>query len=102
MPFKVGLSAGGPAGNPALFRFLLRSGLILSDTPDLGPLPKRIAVDVDQVRRLVASQFPHWTELPVERVANGGWDNWTFHLGSGMLVRLPSAFEYAAAVEKEQ
>lgn len=73
----------------------------MSDTPDLGPLPKRIAVDVDQVRRLVVSQFPHWTDLPVERVANGGWDNWTFHLGSGMSVRLPSAFEYTEAVEKE-
>lgn len=73
----------------------------MSDTPDLGPLPKRIAVDVDQVRRLVASQYPHWADLPVERVANGGWDNWTFHLGSGMSVRLPSAFEYTEAVDKE-
>ena len=73
----------------------------MSDTPDLGPLPKRIAVDVDQVRRLVAGQFPHWADLPVERVANGGWDNWTFHLGSGMSVRLPSALEYTEAVDKE-
>ncbi|MEU4697909.1 phosphotransferase [Nonomuraea dietziae] len=34
-------------------------------------------------------------------MADGGWDNWTFHLGDGMLVRLPSASEYALAVEKE-
>ena len=73
----------------------------VSDTPDLGPLPRRVAVDVDQVRRLVAGQFPHWAGLPVERVANGGWDNWTFHLGSEMSVRLPSAFEYTEAVDKE-
>jgi aminoglycoside phosphotransferase (APT) family kinase protein len=39
--------------------------------------------------------------LPIEPVAQGGWDNWTFHLGSDMLVRLPSASEYAPAVEKE-
>jgi aminoglycoside phosphotransferase (APT) family kinase protein len=62
----------------------------LTDIPDLGPLPQRIAVEVDQVRRLVAGQFPQWADLPVERVANGGWDNWTFHLGSEMSVRLPA------------
>ncbi|WP_233586137.1 aminoglycoside phosphotransferase family protein [Micromonospora sp. BL1] len=54
-----------------------------------------------QVRRLVADQFPHLAGLRVEPVANGGWDNWTFHLGPELLVRLPSAAEYALAVEKE-
>ncbi|MDG4766168.1 phosphotransferase [Solwaraspora sp. WMMD406] len=34
-------------------------------------------------------------------MANGGWDNWTFHLGPDLLVRLPSAAEYALAVDKE-
>jgi aminoglycoside phosphotransferase (APT) family kinase protein len=37
----------------------------------------------------------------VTPVENGGWDNWTFHLGDDMLLRLPSAEEYALAVEKE-
>lgn len=73
----------------------------MSDTPDLGPAPQRVAVHAEQVRRLVAEQFPEWADLPVEPVANGGWDNWTFHLGSALLVRLPSAAEYALAVEKE-
>ncbi|MFY1670032.1 aminoglycoside phosphotransferase family protein [Plantactinospora sp. WMMB334] len=73
----------------------------MSDTPRLGPPPRRITVDVRQVRRLVAGQFPHWADLPVERVVNSGWDNWTFHLGSAMSVRLPSAFEYTEAVDKE-
>ncbi|MEV4060291.1 phosphotransferase [Nonomuraea dietziae] len=73
----------------------------LSGIPDLGPLPQRIAVNAEQVHRLIAEQFPQWTDLPVEPVADGGWDNWTFHLGDGMLVRLPSASEYALAVEKE-
>lgn len=73
----------------------------MSDTPDLGPAPQRIDVDVEQVRRLVAGQFPQWAGLPVRAVANGGWDNWTFHLGSRMSVRLPSAAEYALAVDKE-
>jgi aminoglycoside phosphotransferase (APT) family kinase protein len=73
----------------------------VSDIPDLGPVPQRIAVDADQVRRLVADQFPTFVDLPVEPVADGGWDNWTFHLGTDMLVRLPSAAEYALAVDKE-
>jgi aminoglycoside phosphotransferase (APT) family kinase protein len=73
----------------------------LSNTPDLGPVPQRITVAAEQVRRLVERQFPQWAGLPVQPVANGGWDNWTFHLGAGMLVRLPSAPEYALAVDKE-
>ncbi|WP_245155148.1 aminoglycoside phosphotransferase family protein [Nocardioides sp. 1609] len=73
----------------------------LTDTPDLGPPPKRIRVEVDLVRSLIASQLPQWAGLRVEPVAKGGWDNWTFHLGTDMVVRLPSASEYAQAVEKE-
>lgn len=64
-------------------------------------MPQRVAVHAEQVRRLVAQQFPRWAGLPVRPVANGGWDNWTFHLGAGLLVRLPSAAEYALAVGKE-
>lgn len=73
----------------------------MSDTPDLGPAPKRIDVDAEQVRQLVADQFPQWAGLPVRPVADSGWDNRTFHLGSDMSVRLPSAAEYAEAVDKE-
>ncbi|MEV4639557.1 aminoglycoside phosphotransferase family protein [Actinoplanes sp. NPDC049548] len=73
----------------------------MSDAFELGSPPHRIAVDAGQVRRLVADQFPQWAELPVRPVADGGWDNWTFHLGRDMSVRLPSAAEYALAVEKE-
>jgi len=73
----------------------------LDDTPDLGPVPDRMSIDPDQVSRLVEAQFPQWAHLPVMPVATG-WDNWTFRLGSDMVVRLPSAAEYAQAVPKEQ
>ncbi len=73
----------------------------MSSAHDLGPVPTRITVDVELVHQLVADQFPQWSDLPIRAVANGGWDNWTFHLGSRMSVRLPSAAEYALAVEKE-
>ncbi len=73
----------------------------MSDTPQLGPAPQRLTVPIEQVRQLVAEQFPRWADLPVRPVADGGWDNYTFHLGSRMSVRLPSAAEYALAVDKE-
>ncbi|WP_085941018.1 aminoglycoside phosphotransferase family protein [Amycolatopsis decaplanina] len=65
-------------------------------------MPRRITVDVAQVRRLVGEQFPEWAGLPVRPVARSGWDNFTFRLGDAMVARLPSAAEYALAVDKEQ
>lgn len=61
----------------------------------------RLKIDDTLVRRLVASQFPQWKGLPVRPVAIGGWDNRSFHLGEHMVVRVPSAAEYALQVEKE-
>jgi aminoglycoside phosphotransferase (APT) family kinase protein len=62
----------------------------------------KFQVDVSLVGRLVATQFPQWAELPIRPVEHDGWDNWTFHLGEHMTVRLPSAAGYAQQVEKEQ
>jgi len=73
----------------------------VNDVPDLGPMPQRVTVSAEQAGRLVAEQFPPWATLPVTAVENGGWDNRTFRLGDTMLLRLPSAEEYALAVEKE-
>lgn len=70
--------------------------------PDLGPPPARITVDAATVQQLVSDQFPQWSDLDVEPVRNPGWDNVTFRLGEDLVVRLPSAAEYALAVEKEQ
>lgn len=70
--------------------------------PDLGPVPTRLPVDESLVRRLIAAQLPQWSDLPIRRVADEGWDNRTFHLGAELMVRVPSAQEYALAVEKEQ
>jgi len=58
-------------------------------------------IDDTLVRRMVAPQFPQWADLPVRSAAVGGWDNKTFHLGEHMIVRLPSAADYSAQVEKE-
>jgi aminoglycoside phosphotransferase (APT) family kinase protein len=62
----------------------------------------RGGIDIALVKRLIAAQFPQWTDLPVRLVRQEGWDNRTYRLGEDMSVRLPSAAWYAAAVEKEQ
>lgn len=64
-------------------------------------VPDRDDIDAGLVRRLIAAQFPQWADLPVRPVAVEGWDNRTFHLGTQMSVRLPSAAGYVRAVEKE-
>ena len=58
-------------------------------------------ITAEVVAELVASQFPHWADLPVVPVALDGWDNTTFRLGDELCVRLPSADRYVPQVEKE-
>ncbi len=62
----------------------------------------RTVIDVPLVRRLIAGQFPQWSQLPLTAVQPGGWDNRTFRLGDAMTVRLPSGAGYASQVDKEQ
>jgi aminoglycoside phosphotransferase (APT) family kinase protein len=62
---------------------------------------KLVEIDADLVARLIASQFPEWANLKIIAAEPNGWDNRTFGLGPGMLVRLPSAERYAAQVRKE-
>lgn len=53
------------------------------------------------VRRLIASQFPQWSDLPIKLVEFDGHDNTTYRLGEDMSVRLPTHKAYARQVGKE-
>jgi aminoglycoside phosphotransferase (APT) family kinase protein len=53
------------------------------------------------VRRLLAEQFPHWADLPVEQVDSSGTVNALYRLGDDMLVRLPRTEWAKDAVERE-
>ena len=64
-------------------------------------MSEKYPVDAELVRRLVANEFPQWAGLEVRPVASSGWDNFTFHLGDRMKVRLPSAKGYAEQTDKE-
>jgi aminoglycoside phosphotransferase (APT) family kinase protein len=45
-----------------------------------------VDADVRLVRRLLATQFPKWAALPIERVASAGTDNALFRLGRDAMV----------------
>lgn len=48
-----------------------------------------LELDEDVVRRLLAEQFPQWSELPLRRVRPDGTVNAIFRLGDELAVRLP-------------
>jgi aminoglycoside phosphotransferase (APT) family kinase protein len=58
--------------------------------------------DVSLVGRLLAAQFPHWADLPIEPVDSAGTDNALYRLGEDMAVRLPRIHAAVGQVEKEQ
>jgi aminoglycoside phosphotransferase (APT) family kinase protein len=60
-----------------------------------------VHICVDLVRRLLAAQQPDLADLPVEVLANG-WDNLSFRLGDGLVIRLPRRALAAGLVLHEQ
>ena len=53
------------------------------------------------VRRLLASQFPHWTKLPLKEVRSAGTDNAIYQLGNDLCVRLPRIHWAVGQIDKE-
>jgi aminoglycoside phosphotransferase (APT) family kinase protein len=60
-----------------------------------------VETDVSLVRRLLAEQFPHWADLPIERVRSAGTDNAIYRLGEDMAVRLPRIEWAVGQVDKD-
>lgn len=58
-------------------------------------------INNDLVKKLIQTQFPQWSSLPIQPVKQSGWDNRTFHLGDTMMVRLPIDAEHAPPILKE-
>jgi aminoglycoside phosphotransferase (APT) family kinase protein len=57
--------------------------------------------DAALVRRLLAGQFPHWVDLPIERVPSSGTDNALYRLGDDLVVRLPRIDWAVGDVDKD-
>ncbi len=60
-----------------------------------------IETDVALVRRLLAGQFPHWADLPIEPVASYGTDHDIYRLGEHLAARLPRIGWATAQAAKE-
>jgi aminoglycoside phosphotransferase (APT) family kinase protein len=50
---------------------------------------EEIETDVALVRRLLAGQFPHWADLPIDPVESYGTDHDIYRLGDHLAARLP-------------
>ena len=50
---------------------------------------------------LIAEQFPEYADLPITDVEKQGHDNRTYRLGEHMLIRMPTAANYALKVPTE-
>ena len=61
-----------------------------------------VDTDAALVRGLLASQFPEWAQLPIERVTSAGTDNAMYRLGDELAVRLPRIGWAVDSVLKEQ
>lgn len=57
---------------------------------------------LDLARKLIAEQFPEYSNLQITDIEQQGHDNRTFRLGPDMLIRMPTAADYALKVPKEQ
>jgi aminoglycoside phosphotransferase (APT) family kinase protein len=60
-----------------------------------------VDIDADLVARLVATQFPHLTDLPIREVQPTGTVNAIYRLGDHLCARLPRVAWWAAALEHE-
>ena len=60
-----------------------------------------VDTDVSLVGRLVATQFPRWAGLAIERVTSAGTDNAMYRLGDDLVVRMPRIGWAVGQVEKD-
>jgi aminoglycoside phosphotransferase (APT) family kinase protein len=58
-------------------------------------------IDIALVQRLLEKQFPHWSNMPLNKVLSAGTDNVLFRLGKDMVVRLPRIDWAVGDVDKE-
>ena len=60
-----------------------------------------VDIDATLVARLLAGQFPEWSDLPLEPVRSAGTDNAIYRLGDEMAVRLPLIPGATGSLDKE-
>ena len=62
---------------------------------------EEVEIDATVVDRLLAAQFPQWSDLPIEPVPSAGTVNAIYRLGGDLCVRLPRVHWWADDLETE-
>ena len=57
---------------------------------------------IDLARKIIAEQFPEYSDLQITDVEKQGHDNRTYRLGEEMVIRMPTTEDYAAKVKIEK
>ena len=60
-----------------------------------------VHTDVSLVRRLLATQFPRWADLPISAVQSTGTVNAVYRLGDHLYARLPRVQKWSEDLDKE-
>jgi aminoglycoside phosphotransferase (APT) family kinase protein len=60
-----------------------------------------VSIDTELVRRLIAEQFPHLSDLPLSEFTSTGTVNVIYLLGAELCVRLPRVQRWAHGLEQE-
>ncbi len=60
-----------------------------------------IDIDAELVRRLLAAQFAHLTDLPIREVRSTGTVNAIYRIGDHLAARLPRVRRWASGLERE-
>lgn len=63
---------------------------------------EKVEITLPLVQKIITKQFPEFSNMVIKPVKIQGHDNYTFRLGSEMLIRMPTAAPYALKVPKEQ
>ncbi len=63
--------------------------------------PGEFQIDEQTIRRLLAEQFPMWSDLPVDRLRSSGTVNVLYRLGDDKLLRLPRSSEFSPGPLRE-
>ena len=64
-------------------------------------MPTYHRLTLGEVKALITSQFPQWSELPLREVSSAGTDHELLRLGNDKLIRLPRVDWAAGQAEKE-
>jgi aminoglycoside phosphotransferase (APT) family kinase protein len=62
---------------------------------------EEIEIDDGVVRRLVAEQFPQWSDRPIRRLPDSGTDSAIYRLGEDLGIRMPRVHWAADQVDRE-